>query len=491
MEEKIMFKSAKIGSYTLELTLGDITEQAVDAIVNAANAQLAGGGGVDGAIHHAGGSAIMAETRKLYPQGCPTGWAVPTGAGRLNAKFVFHAVGPRWHDGHSGEAEALAFAYRRCLELAVEKSCASIAFPSISTGVYGFPIGKAAKIALQTVVDFLNKNSGTALQTVRFCLFSGNDFKVYESALSSIISAASGGDAKGFCYKNLAVYPIHGMGEVYRFYLTLEEAMEKKLVVIHETGNVGELTADNNSERYIFILSGDIVKGGRQDRTIGEDTILKPHTKQIPLRSFCVEQSRWSRRGSERADQFECSREMANTKTRMATKLDEDQGRVWEEVAEYQEKARLSLGKDVRSRESATSLQLTLENEDVQAAIEAYLQHVQACLVGHDVIGFAFSINGKIQAAEIFGSADLFGKLRAKLLKSAASEAAFAVDAKADFTHPTEADVEEFIYAADSKKATKKQLNDETVTEHQKNSTSEIFKTLHLGDCLHTTIYAR
>jgi O-acetyl-ADP-ribose deacetylase (regulator of RNase III) len=486
-----MFKSIKIKDCTLELTLGDITEQTVDAIVNAANAQLAGGGGVDGAIHHAGGSAIMAETKMLYPQGCPTGWAVPTGAGRLNAKFIFHAVGPRWHGGHSGEAEALGFAYRRCLELAVERNCASIAFPSISTGAYGFPIDRAAEIALQTVADFLNKSSSLALQTVRFCLFSGNDFKVYERELGSIISATSGGDVSACYYKNLAVYSIQGVSKVSRFYLTLEEAMEKKLVVIHETGKVGELAADNNSEHYIFILSGDIVKGGRQDRTIGEDTILKPHTKQTPLRSFCVEQSRWSRRGCESADHFAHSRDVANASTRKAAKLDEGQGRVWEEVASYQEKACKSLDKDVRGRESATSLQLTLEDEDVQATVEAYLRHVQACFERKsEVVGFAFSINGKIQAIETFGSANLFGKLRAKLLKSAASEAAFAVDAKADFTHPTEADVKELIRAADSKGATKKPLDDETVMEHHKSSTSEMFKTLHLGDCLHTTIYA-
>ncbi|MDR3182724.1 MAG: O-acetyl-ADP-ribose deacetylase [Planctomycetaceae bacterium] len=181
-----MFESLQIGNTVLELVLGDITEQKVDAVVNAANASLAGGGGVDGAIHRSGGSAIMAETRKKYPNGCPTGSAVPTGAGKLPAKFVFHAVGPRWHGGRSGEAEQLRSAYRRCLELAAEKGCESIVFPSISTGAYGFPIDKAAEIALRTVKDFLNENSAGNIKTVRFCLFSGDDFNVYQRTLNVI-----------------------------------------------------------------------------------------------------------------------------------------------------------------------------------------------------------------------------------------------------------------------------------------------------------------
>jgi O-acetyl-ADP-ribose deacetylase (regulator of RNase III) len=178
-----MKKSLQIGSTTLELVLGDITEQTVDVIVNAANAQLAGGGGVDGAIHRAGGPAIMEETRRLYPQGCPTGSAVITGAGNLPAKFVFHAVGPSWHGGTGGEAEQLRSAYRKCLELAVENRCTSIAFPSISTGAYGYPLIEAAGAALQTLTDFLAANPKSGIELVRFVLFSGNDFETCANAL--------------------------------------------------------------------------------------------------------------------------------------------------------------------------------------------------------------------------------------------------------------------------------------------------------------------
>ncbi|MDR1270335.1 MAG: O-acetyl-ADP-ribose deacetylase [Planctomycetaceae bacterium] len=178
----------EIKNTVVELIRADITEQNVDAIVNAANAHLAGGGGVDGAIHRRGGTSIMQETREKYPNGCPTGSAVATKAGNLPAKYVFHAVGPRWNNGTNGEPEKLHSAYKTCLELAVKHQCKSIAFPSISTGVYGYPIDQAAKIAIQTVIDFLNnKETETkfTLQLVRFCLFSENDLNVYADILQS------------------------------------------------------------------------------------------------------------------------------------------------------------------------------------------------------------------------------------------------------------------------------------------------------------------
>ncbi len=169
----------------IELVRGDITDQEVDAIVNAANASLAGGGGVDGAIHRRGGPTIMQETEEKYPDGCLTGSAVASGAGNLKAKFVFHAVGPRWNGGNRNEPELLQNAYRTCLELAVKHGCQSIAFPSISTGIYGFPIDLAAPIAIQTVIDFLNEKE-SKLELVRFCLFSDADLEVYSKTLPEV-----------------------------------------------------------------------------------------------------------------------------------------------------------------------------------------------------------------------------------------------------------------------------------------------------------------
>jgi O-acetyl-ADP-ribose deacetylase (regulator of RNase III) len=165
----------------LELVRGDITQQDTDAIVNAANTSLLGGGGVDGAIHRAGGPAILEECRRLG--GCPTGDAKITGGGRLRARFVIHTVGPVYGGGTRREAELLASAYRRSLEVAVANGVRSLAFPSISTGAYRFPIGEAATIALRTVAEFLAAHP-EELDLVRFVLFSEADLAVYEGALS-------------------------------------------------------------------------------------------------------------------------------------------------------------------------------------------------------------------------------------------------------------------------------------------------------------------
>lgn len=175
-----------IGPCALELTTGDITEQATDAIVNAANSRLAGGGGVDGAIHRAGGASIMAETREKYPGGCPTGSAVITGGGSLKAAYVIHAVGPVWSGGQQGEADKLASAYRRCLELAVENECASVAFASLSTGAYRYPVDLAARTALRSVIDFLKEHENPRL--VRFVLFDAATYAAYAAALEEVTS---------------------------------------------------------------------------------------------------------------------------------------------------------------------------------------------------------------------------------------------------------------------------------------------------------------
>jgi len=174
----------------LELILGDITDQEVDAIVNAANSDLAGGGGVDGAIHHVGGPLLMNQTDTRYPEGCPTGSAVMTDAGNLKAKYVYHAVGPIWEGGREGEPELLATAYRRCLELAIEHRCGSIAFPAISTGIYGYPLDLAAEQSLSTVIDFFVTRGGPAL--VRFVLFDRGAFGAFAHALETRLTTGYG-----------------------------------------------------------------------------------------------------------------------------------------------------------------------------------------------------------------------------------------------------------------------------------------------------------
>ena len=170
-----------INGVTLVLLRGNIVEVQADAIVNAANSALMGGSGVDGAIHQAGGPSIMAECRRL--NGCPTGSAVATTAGRLQAQYVFHAVGPVYH-GRDEDARLLASAYKSCLTLAKERSLKSIAFPSISTGVYGYPLDEAAPIALGTVIEHIQHP--TSLQQVMFVLFGNDSYSAYKNALSVI-----------------------------------------------------------------------------------------------------------------------------------------------------------------------------------------------------------------------------------------------------------------------------------------------------------------
>jgi O-acetyl-ADP-ribose deacetylase (regulator of RNase III) len=175
----------QIQNAVLELVQGDITEQDTEAIVNAANSSLQGGGGVDGAIHRAGGPEILAECRTLG--GCETGDAKITTGGRLQARYVIHAVGPVYYREGAGRAAGLlASAYRRSLEVALENGVQSVAFPSISTGAYGYPLDEAAPVALTTVTEFLSSAEGRGMRLVRFVLFGRDAYQVYQRALMGL-----------------------------------------------------------------------------------------------------------------------------------------------------------------------------------------------------------------------------------------------------------------------------------------------------------------
>lgn len=173
-----------INESTLELVQGDITKQGVDAIVNAANSSLLGGGGVDGAIHRAAGPELLAECRTLG--GCETGSAKITRGYRLKARHVIHAVGPVYRDGKHNEAALLASAYRTSLELASQHQCASVAFPAISTGAYGYPMEEAARIAFRTIIDYLEQHP--EIKLVRFVLYDARAYAVHERVLEQVLS---------------------------------------------------------------------------------------------------------------------------------------------------------------------------------------------------------------------------------------------------------------------------------------------------------------
>ena len=176
---------ASISGVKLSIIKGDITKQDTDAIVNAANPSLMGGGGVDGAIHRAGGPAILAECKEIVSrQGrLPTGKVVITTGGNLKARHVIHTVGPVWYGGNKGETELLASAYRESLILAADSNLTSISFPSISTGAYGYPVNQAAKVAIESIISFLRQKA-TSIREVMLVLFDSQTFEAYSSALN-------------------------------------------------------------------------------------------------------------------------------------------------------------------------------------------------------------------------------------------------------------------------------------------------------------------
>lgn len=230
-----------------------------------------------------------------------------------------------------------------------------------------------------------------------------------------------------YAHENLTVYLIHGTdqpGE--RTILTLQEALEGGLAVVHETDRVGQLTIENRStSEAVFVQSGDIVKGGKQDRALEYDLVVPPGSGKVPLASFCVEQGRWSPRGKEHSRKFtSSSAQLATKELKLAAKYRKDQGEVWSKVYDAQSRLSSSVGSSVQSGESASSLQLTLESPAVQAAADRYCQALAGVAAKHsDAIGLAFAINGRMNSAEVYGSGTLFRKLWPKLLKASAVEA--------------------------------------------------------------------
>lgn len=230
---------------------------------------------------------------------------------------------------------------------------------------------------------------------------------------------------------NLAVFLIHGKDAVpNQKVITLEEGLARKAVKVYETGTVNQLQVENIGDVAVFIQSGDIVKGGKQDRTLQYDLVLQPKSGRVPVDSFCVEQGRWNQRGHENRAQFSGSSNMLASKgLKLAAKKARSQGEVWKEVQSFQTKAQgkafAQKAPSVVAQPSPSSLQLTLESDGVKKLSESFMRDLKPVTAGKtDTIGYAFAINGKINSVDVYSSHDLFERLWPKLMLATAQEAA-------------------------------------------------------------------
>jgi hypothetical protein len=228
-----------------------------------------------------------------------------------------------------------------------------------------------------------------------------------------------------YTHANLTIFLVHGKNLINGNFLTLQEALEQKKVVVYETKDVNELAIRNLSNQDVYVQSGDIVKGGEQDRMISIDFIVPPRSGRLPIAAFCVERGRWGKRGNESAAGFDSSADAVATKDiKLAAKHANSQSGVWENVAVAQRKLGENLRTTVNAVVSESSLQLSLENKKVQETTGEYIKALNGIIQGKsDVIGYVFAINGQVNSADVYGSSTLFKKLWPKLLKANAVEA--------------------------------------------------------------------
>ena len=261
----------------------------------------------------------------------------------------------------------------------------------------------------------------------------------YCACLLGLSLAAPAGDHRlsgPYTHDNLSIFLIHGANQPSaKTFLTLQEALDQKKVVVYETGNVNQLAVENFSTEDVYIQSGDIAKGGQQDRVFPDDFLLPSKSGRVPIASFCVEQGRWTRRGSERADRFNASTDAVAMKSlKLAARKKEDQAAVWQEVA--MARSQLAQAVEVSAERvggvasaplastSPTSMQLALENKNVTKAAGAYIGELSGIIDGQpDIVGYAFAINGKLNSADVYATHDLFRRMWPKLLKASSIEA--------------------------------------------------------------------
>jgi hypothetical protein len=251
-----------------------------------------------------------------------------------------------------------------------------------------------------------------------------------------------------FTQGNLSVFLIHGKDRIKgQTFITLQEALVQRKVIVRETREVNELTIENISREEVYVQSGDIVKGGQQDRMMAVDLILPPRSGKVKIAAFCVENGRWSKRGTEEATVFNSSANViAGRDLKLAAKNAESQGEVWRQVAVAQDKLSANTGTRVNGAASPTSFQLALENKKVQASADSYVKALGTIVNGKpDVIGYVFAINGKINSADVYASSLLFMKLWPKLLQASAIEAVAELRRGEKFAAPPADAVQGFL----------------------------------------------
>lgn len=268
-----------------------------------------------------------------------------------------------------------------------------------------------------------------------------------------------------YVHKNLAVYLIHGSDRIKeKEFLTLAEALEQKKAVVAETGEVERLTVENLSTVPIYVHAGAIVKGGKQDRMVKDDYLVPPKTK-ISVYTFCVESGRWRARGSEKATEFSSNTNTVATKElKLAARSSQQQGEVWKEVGNAQTKLSSNVGGDVRSKDSASSLQLTLEDQKVKDSTEEYRKALADIVKDKkDVVGYAFAINGKINSTDVYGAKALFLKLWPQLLEATAVEAVANLQKDQKYTAPDKDAVRTFMEDSRKAKPTEREVTKDSV----------------------------
>ncbi len=285
--------------------------------------------------------------------------------------------------------------------------------------------------------------------------------------------------------KNLSIYLVHGKNQNTKDkFLTLGEAMEKNKVRVHETGNVNRLQIENISKKdNVYIQAGDIIKGGKQDRVFSTDMILEPQSGKVDISAFCVEKGRWSKRGKESLSRFQSSeKQLVSKKLRLATRLNKNQSEVWKEVSKVQAAISSNVGKKINDARSNSSLQLALENKSLDVMVKGYKKKLMP-VIKHkkDVIGYAFSINGKLNTADIYANNQLFVKLWPKLLDSAATEAISEYKKKLKYSVPGKADINTWFANANKGKVTKTKLNKKIGSTKTENESDVQFSTYSTG----------